>query len=116
MARTQTVAKAVNDEGQPLLAVAQRRVGLRKAFQALTFMSAWDMVRAAGHAKAEPTIEDYAAYWKISPATAYREQRLFREAFPGEASPTRLLELAAEQANSREPVGALLGKTTFRAA
>lgn len=114
MGRTQTVAKAVDDEGQALLVVAQRRVGLRKAFQALTFMTAWDMVRA--DAEAEPTIEDYAAYWKVSPATAYREQKLFREAFPSETSPTRLLDLAAKQANSREPVGALLGKTAFHAA
>lgn len=107
--RSQDVAKGTTTEGEPLLVVAGRRVGLRRAMKAMTYMIAWDHVRDdLGH---EPTAEEYAAWWKESPATAYREQALFRQAFPGEQNPARLLDLAAEQANTRKSVGTTLGRT-----
>jgi hypothetical protein len=106
--RSQNVAKGRTPEGTPLLEVAAKRVGLRKAMKVLSFMVAWDHARdRLGH---EPTIEEYAKWWKESAATAYRHQALFREAFPGESTPTRLLDLAAYQANVQ--VGsAMLGRT-----
>jgi hypothetical protein len=58
----------------------------------------------------EPTAEEYAKWWKESPATAYREQALFRQAFPDEQNPARLLDVAAEQANVRRSVGTALGR------
>jgi hypothetical protein len=39
-----------------------------------------------------PTVEEYADWWKESRATAYREQQLFRETFPGMETPDLLLD------------------------
>jgi hypothetical protein len=108
MSRSQNVAQGRTPDGTPLLELAAKRVGLRKAMKVLSFMVAWDHARdRLGH---EPTIEEYSDWWKESPATAYRHQALFRQAFPGETTPSRLLDLAALQANVQ--VGsAMLGRT-----
>ena len=107
--RSQEVAHGREAGGTPLLVVAGRRVGLRKAMKVLAYMTAWAHVRDdIGH---DPTAEEFAAWWKESAATAYRAQQLFRQAFPDETNPARLLELAAEQANARRPVATALGNT-----
>jgi hypothetical protein len=91
--------------GEPLLTIAARRVGLRKAFKVLTFMEAWDRVeRAIGH---EPTMAEYGEWWREATATAYRHRALFLEAFPGETSPTRLLAIATAQWDQRKGIAAL---------
>lgn len=108
MSRSQHTARATDETGTPLLQLAAQRVGLRKAMKVLSFMVAWDHARdQLGY---EPTIDQYAEWWKESAATAYRHQQVFREAFPGETTPSRLLDLAAEQANVRRGV-ASLGRT-----
>jgi len=109
MNRTQSVARGENEKGEALLVVAGRRVGLRKAMKVLTYMTAWEHVREdLGRA---PTAEEYAKWWRESNATAYREQALFRQAFPDESTPARLLDLATEQANVRRGVATALGAT-----
>ncbi len=102
--RSTDVAKG-QANGEPLLRLAAERVGLRKAFRVLSYMVAWDMAREAiGH---DPTTEEYGEHWRESRSTAFRDAHLFREAFPGEETPARLLALAGQQANART-LGAVL--------
>ncbi len=78
---------------QTLLEHARQRVGCRNALRVMTYMVAWQIAREdIGH---EPTAEQYGQWWKESPATAYREQALFRRAFPNESNPARLLDRTA---------------------
>jgi hypothetical protein len=103
---SQRVAQARATDGHPLLVVAQQRVGLRRAFRALTFMAAWDHARRALR-RESLTLSEYAEWWRESEATAYRHQALFREAFPGEKTPDHLLDLAAVQWDERTGVAGL---------
>ena len=71
------------------------KVGPSKARKIVTFMASWGTAEEAlAH---EPSIEEYAAWWKQSAATAYREKAIFRECFPDEVSPSRLNSLGAER-------------------
>ena len=72
-----------------MLVVLTRRVGFRKAMKVLTFVIAWAIV-LEDLAVEDITIEDYAAWWRTSERTAFREQALFRESMPDEDSPTRI--------------------------
>jgi hypothetical protein len=86
-------------DGEPLLRIAASHVGLRRGLRALGFMVAWDMCREAlGH---EPDVQEYAAWWKEATSTAYRDMALFKEAFPGEDTPSRLLDLAPQPVEVR---------------
>lgn len=68
--------------------------------QVLTFIVAWAMVR--DDLGREPTIDEYAKWWKQSERTAYREQALFRQALPGEKSPSRLIDVTSAQWDARK--------------
>lgn len=105
-AMSQKIAHGADVNGVPLLTVAGRNVGLRKAFQALTFMAAWDTARRALR-RESLTLEEYGHWWKVSHSTMYREQARFREAFPGEMTPDRLLDLAEGQWVERQGVQGL---------
>lgn len=62
-------------------------------------MVAYQVVRDdLGHS---PTIEEYGDWWKQSRSTSYREQALFRQAFPSEETPDRLLDATAQAWASR---------------
>lgn len=75
------------------LSIAVKRAGTRQGIRAVTFMACWQIVAEdLGH---EPTIEEYADWWRDSLRTAYRAQAAFREAFPGETTPRRLLDASA---------------------
>lgn len=93
---SQKVSHAQGASGEPLLTIAGRAVGLRKAFRALYFMAAWDRARKAMR-RETITLQEYAEWWRENERTAYREQALFREAFPGETTPDRLLDIADGQ-------------------
>ena len=82
--------------GEPLLAIASRNVGVRRAIKAMTFMAAWDRARYAMR-RETISLTEYADWWKVSHGSSYREQATFRQAFPGESTPDRLLDLAAAQ-------------------
>ena len=75
-----------------LLEVAMARVGIRRGAKVLAFMIAWNLVRS--ELGREPDIEEYAEWWRTSIRTAYREQAMFRDAFPGETNPARLMDAA----------------------
>lgn len=93
---SQKVSHARDATGEPLLTIAARAVGLRRAVRVLTFMAAWDRARRATR-KQSLTLQEYAEWWRETERTAYREQALFREAFPGELTPDHLLDLAEGQ-------------------
>jgi hypothetical protein len=76
-----------------LLQIARARVGVRRAYRVVTFMVCWNMARADLGVD-ELALDDYAEWWRVPERTAYREQALFREAFPGEVTPDRLLDAA----------------------
>lgn len=93
----------INDEGVPLIDYVQGRVGARPAQRVVAFMQAWDVV--ADELGTEPTLEQYAERWRTSRGTAYSDQRLFQEAFPGERTPRRVLhELWALRRNGYGPL------------
>jgi hypothetical protein len=72
-----------------LVAVMTRNVGFVKAMKVLTFVAAWGIAtESLGHPPV--SVEEYADWWKESYPTAYREQKLFREALPGETTPERI--------------------------
>lgn len=88
-----------------LFEASRQRVGLRKTSQALSFMVQWGMVR--NDLQREPTIEEYAEWWHLSERTAWREKALFVAAFPGEKSPSRLLDVASSQWDAKRGVAGL---------
>lgn len=98
---SQKVGQARDAAGEPLLTIASRNVGLRRAFKALAFMAAWDRARRA-MLREEISLGEYAEWWKVSHGASYREQATFREAFPGETTPDHLLNLAETQWRERQ--------------
>lgn len=88
-----------------LLEVAVRRVGPLKGARVLAFMVAWDVVRRElGH---EPTLDEYAEWWRVSKRTAFREQAQFRKCFPAESDPARLMDAARGAWDERKGVRGL---------
>jgi hypothetical protein len=53
------------------------------------------------------TLAEYADWWRESHGASYRTQANFREAFPGETTPDRLLDLAAAQWDARTGLSGL---------
>ncbi len=102
---SQKVARGRARDGEPLLTVAARNVGLTKAFKVLGYMAAWDVAQKA--LGPDMGIEAYVEWWKEPRATAYRHQVLFREAFPGETTPARLLAEVQGQWDDRRGLSGL---------
>jgi Zn-dependent peptidase ImmA (M78 family) len=69
---------------------------MRRAFKTLAFMAAWDVAREKMRRDAI-SLQEYAEYWNVSRSASFREQATFREAFPDEDTPERLLNLAQQQ-------------------
>src|SRR5437899_827208 len=89
-----------------------RRVGVRRARDVASFMSAWALVES--ELGREPTAEEYASWWKVSAATAYREQALFREVFPHYATPSELNRAIVAQTRRGDLVGISQARVTIR--
>lgn len=96
-----------------LLEVAVRRAGLRKGAKAVEVVSTWAIATAkvghelGAHEKGDlsSAIREYAAYWKLSERTAWRDLGRFREVFPEEESPARLAALVAGAGTEVLPAG-----------
>lgn len=81
------------------LEVACDRVGVRKGTDVMAFVIAWASTEAKlGH---RPTVEEYAVDWKMSASTAYRELRLFRQAWPEFEYPSGLADLMQRTAREK---------------
>jgi hypothetical protein len=77
---------------QPTLQqLAAERVGQIAGAKVVAFIVQWAIAQEAlGHPL---TLEEYADWWHASRSTVFREQARFREAFPGETTPQRLVDL-----------------------
>lgn len=73
----------------PLAEVVRRRLGVLKGGRVLAFMVQWDLVaRELGR---DPTQAEYAAWWGESERSVRNHLGRFRECFPGERTPGRLM-------------------------
>lgn len=83
--------KNIDLRNASVLEVAYLQTGsLRRAARVAAFVFAWAKCRR--ELGREPSMEEYADYWRESAATAYREQALFREVFSCD-SPAPVLDL-----------------------
>lgn len=88
-----------------LLQIAHKRMGFLKGTRVVAFIVSWAVAEEAlGH---PPSLEEYADWWKESRSTAFREQARFRECFPGEETPQRIVDLLTAQRENwyRQGVG-----------
>ena len=78
-----------------LIDIAVARGGIIKGPRAISMIFGWFVAEEMlGH---PPTLEEYADWWRLSRATAFREQAAFRECFPGETTPQRIVDWAKVQ-------------------
>lgn len=76
-------------EGVALYEVVRRRLGVLKGGRVLAFMVQWDVVvQELGR---EPTVVEYADWWGESERNVYYHLARFRECFPEERTPGRLM-------------------------
>ena len=73
-----------------LLQLAVANGGLIKGYRAVGFILCWAI--AEEMISHPPTLDEYREWWKESRATAFREQAIFRECFPGETTPQRIVD------------------------
>ena len=79
-----------------LIELAYRKTGsMIKAAKVIAFLHSWQTT--TDELGRPPTMEEYAASWGISEATAYRHKAEFREVFDKVDSPTEVLEFLAAQ-------------------
>lgn len=92
-----------------MMGVAVANVGPFKAGRVLAFMVQWVIASHGGDESIN--VDQYAERWLLSPRQAYRQQDLFRTAFPGELTPDRIVRAAGvlvrENANQRKLQAAL---------
>jgi hypothetical protein len=92
-----------------LLNLAVRNAGVMKGAQAASVVVAWAVaVEDLGHelgadegGHLSAAIREYAAYWKQSERTVWRELDRFKRAFPGEPTPARLAQIVRREADVR---------------
>jgi hypothetical protein len=78
--------------------LASARVGQTKGAKVVAFIVMWAIAEdALGH---PPTLDEYAEWWRESRSTAFRLQARFREAFPSETTPQRLVDLLRQEEGS----------------
>lgn len=69
---------------------AARHIGQVKGAKVVAFIVRWAIAEEAlGH---PPTLEEFASWWSESRSTVFREQARFRDAFPDESTPQRLID------------------------
>jgi hypothetical protein len=94
------MAKSFDIRHTNLLEVAYARTrSFRKAAVVGEFVVSWAMTRA--RLGREPSIDQFAADWKVSARTAYRQLAVFREVFPEPTTPGQVCDLIAHGAGGR---------------
>jgi hypothetical protein len=89
------------------MAHAQAQLGMLKGARVLAFMVSWETARSAlgdewPATGVEAQVRAAAAWWREAERTTWYQLARFRECFPGEETPSRLMdELAAEWDRSR---------------
>lgn len=93
-------ASAAEPDARPFVDVVFERVGARRGARLLAFIQAWGVV--ADELGRAPTADEYAARFKLPPATAYRDQALFRDTFRDE-TPEQILRVIWNAMRGRRP-------------
>ena len=98
------MALKIDNDGATIADVINERVGQRRGTRLVAFLQAWDLLRdELGRA---PNIDEYARRFGLTAPTAYRDRKLFEEAFPGH-TPEDVLDMLWAWHDSRG--GPLLG-------
>ncbi|HZW45777.1 MAG TPA: hypothetical protein VFF32_15590 [Dermatophilaceae bacterium] len=102
-------------KGPTYFTLMVQRVGFKKTRRAMEYGLCYLTVRVdLGH---RPSMEEYAVWWKIGSATAFREQALWREAMPDFSTPEDFLRAVrpdfdwdrATAEDAGKVIGSLLG-------
>jgi hypothetical protein len=78
-------------DGEAFLKWLHRAAGRDRAKRLAVFLQQWDHL--ADDLGRAPTVKEYAAEWRESEAGVYRQLEEFREVFPSEEDPARIMEL-----------------------
>jgi hypothetical protein len=70
--------------------MASQLGSFRKASKVASFIAAWGIAYEALHLGRAITIDEYAEYWRMSQAKAYREYQLYKVVWPRDFSPLRV--------------------------
>jgi hypothetical protein len=81
--------------------VGVRNAGFRKTMVAFQFAFAWGLLTATLGREPE-SVEEYADFWDVSRAKAFRDQQYWRECFPSELTPGHFNEVSGSQARYNE--------------
>lgn len=95
---------------ESLLALAIERRGVLRGAAAIAFMAQWAQARDAAEewpTDLSPQVRAYARHWRVSERTAWREISRFREVWPEEESPSRLLDQVAGRWERNAGIAAL---------
>lgn len=78
--------------------LAAANVGQIAGAKVVAFIVQWAIAQEAlGHPL---TLDEYGDWWNASRSTVFREQARFREAFPSETTPQRLVDLLGREEGS----------------
>ncbi len=88
--------KKKNARRDSLMVAVYNRVGWVAGYKVLLFLACW------GHAEKQlgrplASVDEYADWWVVSRATAFREQARFREALPEFSDPHAAIAWALER-------------------
>jgi hypothetical protein len=75
---------------------------MRRASKCARFIGAWGIAYEDLHLGRAITIEEYAEYWGMSLATAYRDWALFKEVWPRDFSVLRVWKWCRAQVPERD--------------
>src|SRR5436190_8628147 len=84
------MALKIDEKGATLADVISQRVGNRRGTRLIAFLQAWDLLR--DELGRPPTVDEYAKRFGLALPTAYRDRKLFEEAFPDQ-TPEEILDL-----------------------
>jgi hypothetical protein len=76
---------------------------MRRASKCAWFIGAWGIAYEELHLGRAITIDEYAHYWGLSRATAYRDWGLFKDVWPDDPSVLRVWLWCRSQVEAREP-------------
>lgn len=70
---------------------ALKKVGIKKAYKLLTFVACWGIFMSK-NGRPPASVDEYADWWHVHRATAFRDLEVFRTAYPDHAYPTEICE------------------------
>ena len=77
----------MSEQREVLAVYLFRTLGWRKGSKVVAFVASWGIYSESLLPGDERSLGAYGAYWSQSRATCFREQELFRQAFPGYETP-----------------------------